>query len=55
MFDSCPLTEQIQLAAMAGMKIIVTKTMENGNIDVEAEQRKRTKDTDNCLVTVLSG
>jgi glycine cleavage system protein P-like pyridoxal-binding family len=27
--------EQILLQLMAGMKIIVTKTMENGNIDVE--------------------
>jgi glycine dehydrogenase len=27
-------------AAMAGMKIIVTKTMENGNIDVEDVKRK---------------
>jgi glycine dehydrogenase len=28
-------------AAMAGMKIIVTKTMENGNIDVEDVREKR--------------
>jgi glycine dehydrogenase len=27
-------------AAMAGMKIIVTKTMENGNIDVEDVREK---------------
>jgi glycine dehydrogenase len=27
-------------ASMAGMKIIVTKTMENGNIDVEDVKRK---------------
>jgi glycine dehydrogenase len=27
-------------AAMAGMKIIVTKTMENGNIDVEDVKKK---------------
>jgi glycine dehydrogenase len=36
-------------AAMAGMKIIVTKTMENGNIDVEDVREKSATKT-NCLV-----
>jgi glycine dehydrogenase len=29
-------------AAMAGMKIIVTKTMENGNIDVDVREKSAT-------------
>jgi glycine dehydrogenase len=37
-------------AAMAGMKIIVTKTMENGNIDVEDVREKRSKDQLSCLM-----
>jgi glycine dehydrogenase len=37
-------------AAMAGMKIIVTKTMENGNIDVEDVREKRYSIKTNCLV-----
>jgi glycine dehydrogenase len=34
---------------MAGMKIIVTKTMENGNIDVEDVREKALQYKD-CLV-----
>jgi glycine dehydrogenase len=37
-------------AAMAGMKIIVTKTMENGNIDVEDVREKALQYKTNCLV-----
>jgi glycine dehydrogenase len=39
-------------AAMAGMKIIVTKTMENGNIDVEDVREKalQYKDQLSCLM-----
>lgn len=39
-------------AAMAGMQIIVTKTMENGNIDVEDVREKalKYKDTLSCLM-----
>jgi glycine dehydrogenase len=39
-------------AAMAGMKIIVTKTMENGNIDVEDVRKKalQYKDQLSCLM-----
>jgi glycine dehydrogenase len=39
-------------AAMAGMKIIVTKTMENGNIDVEDVRAKAIEHADNlsCLM-----
>jgi len=39
-------------AAMAGMKIIVTKTMENGNIDVEDVRAKAIEHKDNlsCLM-----
>ena len=39
-------------AAMAGMKIIVTKTMENGNIDVEDLRAKAIENKDNlsCLM-----
>lgn len=39
-------------AAMAGMQIIVTKTMENGNIDVEDLRAKAIEHTDNlsCLM-----
>ena len=39
-------------AAMAGMKIIVTKTMENGNIDVEdvREKANQYKDQLSCLM-----
>jgi glycine dehydrogenase len=35
---------------MAGMKIIVTKTMENGNIDVEDVREKAYNIKTNCLV-----
>jgi glycine dehydrogenase len=37
---------------MAGMKIIVTKTMENGNIDVEDVKKKsiQYKDQLSCLM-----
>jgi glycine dehydrogenase len=45
-------------AAMAGMKIIVTKTMENGNIDVEDVREKalQYKDQLSCLmITPLHG
>jgi glycine dehydrogenase len=37
-------------AAMAGMKIIVTKTMENGNIDVEDVKKKLSNIKTNYLV-----
>jgi glycine dehydrogenase len=43
---------------MAGMKIIVTKTMENGNIDVEDVREKalQYKDQLSCLmITPLHG
>jgi glycine dehydrogenase len=42
-------------AAMAGMKIIVTKTMENGNIDVEDVREKalQYKDQLSCLMIPL--
>jgi glycine dehydrogenase len=41
-------------AAMAGMKIIVTKTMENGNIDVEDVREKalQYKDQLSCLMII---
>jgi glycine dehydrogenase len=39
-------------AAMAGMKIIVTKTMENGNIDVEDVREKAYNIKTNYLVLV---
>jgi glycine dehydrogenase len=43
MFDSLPAHgTNPASAAMAGMKIIVTKTMENGNIDVEDVREKGT-------------
>jgi glycine dehydrogenase len=43
-------------AAMAGMKIIVTKTMENGNIDVEDVREKalQYKDQLSCLMITTS-
>jgi glycine dehydrogenase len=38
-------------AAMAGMKIIVTKTMENGNIDVDVREKAlQYKDQLSCLM-----
>jgi glycine dehydrogenase len=37
-------------AAMAGMKIIVTKTMENGNIDDEEDEKKLSNIKTNYLV-----
>jgi glycine dehydrogenase len=42
-------------AAMAGMKIIVTKTMENGNIDRRCKRRKalQYKDQLSCLMITL--
>jgi glycine dehydrogenase len=55
MFDSCFRSRNKSSAAMAGMKIIVTKTMENGNIDVEDVREKlQYKDQLSCLMITFT-